>query len=298
MIEEALYSHLQSQDVLSPFLASYGGNKAIFNQEAPADTDAGWDSDLQYGRIVFAIDTQTDPERGVSATLMVDISCKNGEQVPEEIEPLVRTAIDGYFFSQGMTTMAAQWQSSNYFTEPTEKVNGVTMTFTLLAFPKQTTIEPDPIALINEWTSEELTQILGVGIRVIGRDELPDAWKPTNEFPAIYWRIQQTQKCTWIPDTYQCSWLTAVLQGHVLTPDKDIADIICRLIHNTLTVKKRLIFADNSPLMVDRNIRHTPTADELRTGQISIEGTYGILTPPLNSNLLQHLNVNGREVQK
>lgn len=292
MIEDALYTHLQSQTVLAPFLAKYGGKLAVFNQEAPADTDPNWNTKSQYGRIVFEISAQTDPERKVSANLMVDVICKSGEQIPEEIEPIIRPLIDGYFFSDEGMTMAAQWKSSDYFTEPPNKIQGVTLVYTLLAFPKQTTIEPDPIALINDWSSNELPAIVGVGgIRVIGKDSLPAAWKPTSQLPAIYWRIQQIQKCSWIPDTYNCSWHTAVLQGHILTPEADVANIIARFIENALTIKKRLIFPDVSPLMVDRNIRVNPAADPLRTGQISVDGTYGILTPPRNSQLLNHIHL-------
>ena len=66
-----------------------------------------------------------------------------------------------------------------------------------------------------------------------------------------------------------------------MAPDNATATKIVRVIENTLTIKKRLIFEDKAPLMVDRNIQVTPTNDPLRQGQISLEGTFGILNLPV-----------------
>lgn len=293
MIEEALYKHLQSQtDLLSPYLATYSDKMAIFNQEAPPDTDDEWGEESQYGRIVYALDLTEDPERKYSGTLAVDVQCEDGKQYPEVIEPIIRTLIDGYFFATEEITLAAQWSASNYFTESTEKVVGVTLTFGLLAFTKQTTIEPDPIMLLNQWTKEELSQALGKTIHVIGHDTIEAAWKPTTEEPAIYWRTASITPCSWIPDTYNCSWKTAQICGHVLSPDKNVNAIITRTIDSILTLKKRLIFADQSPLMVDRNIRVNLGNDQMRVGQINIDATYGILMAPTPYKPIENLHVN------
>lgn len=294
MIEQALYEHLQKQeDILSPYLARHNGRMAIFNQEAPADTDNGWDSESQYGRLVFAMDLKEDPQRQYSATLAVDVCCENGRQAPEELEPIVRELIDGYFFSNEEQTLAAQWSASDYFTEPTDKIIGVTLTFGLLAFPKQTTIEPDPIALFNSWTRSEFEKTLGKTIRIIGYDTMEAAWKPTTDNPAIYWRLDNITSCNWIPDTYNCSWHTALIYGHLLTGDKNENGVIARQLDNILTMKRRLIFEDMSPLMVDRNIRINLGNDQLRVGQIAIDATYGILRPQI-SNPIRNISVEER----
>lgn len=68
MIEQALYDHLREQDALLPYLARYDGAPAIFNQSAPADTDPLWRNGAQYGRLVFAVDLQGDPERAMGGT--------------------------------------------------------------------------------------------------------------------------------------------------------------------------------------------------------------------------------------
>ena len=296
MIEAALYNHLQKNLKENPYLASYDGKKAIFNQEVPDDTKPGWGGESQYGRIVFVLDWSDDPERKYSGTLAVDVQCEKDLYEPEILEPIIRELIDGYFFSTTEITIAAQWSTSNYFTDPTEKIVGVTLTFGLLAFPKQTTIEPDPIALLNKWSSEQLKEVLGKNLRVIGYDELEDAWKPTKEEPAIYWRLSSIGPCVWIPDTYNCSWHTAVVNGHILAHDKDTNAIIARTIDNILTLKRRLIFEDQSPLMVDRNIRVNLVNDQMRVGQIALDATYGILRSyPYNP--IKNISVNRKEVQ-
>ena len=298
MIEVSLYEHLQKSLELTPFLATYNEKMAIFNQEVPSDTDEGWEENQsQYGRIVYALDLTDDPERKYSGTLIVDVQCEKDVQEPEVLEPLVRKLIDGYFFSTEEITIAAQWSASNYFTDPTDEIVGVTLTFGLLAFPKQTTIEPDPIALINKWTQKELQEITGKSFRIIGYDVLKEsAWKPTNETPAIYWRMSNIAPCGWIPDTYHCSWHTATVHGHIMAADKDVNAILARTIDNILTLKRRLIFEDMSPLMVDRNIRVSLGNDQMRVGQITLEATYGILRCN-QYNPLNHLSVNGKEVQ-
>lgn len=298
MIESALYKHLQAQErLLSPYLAIYGGKMAVFNQEAPADTDSGWETQSQYGRLVFAIDLSEDTERKYSGTMAVDVVCEKGKQLPEEMEPIVRSLIDGYFFSTDEGTMAAQWSGSNYFTDATEKIIGVTLTFGLLAFPNQLTIEPDPVRLLNLWSSTELKEELGSNLHVIGHDTMKNAWKPTNEAPAIYWRLTNVNPTAWIPDTLNCSWHTAQISGHILAPDKTVCASITRLIVNMLTMKMRLIFEDQSPLMVDRNIRINLGQDQMRTGQITLDAVYGILRT-YKYNPITNISVSKKEGEK
>jgi hypothetical protein len=290
MIEAVLLQHLQQQPELVTFLSTYAGKAAVFNQEAPPDTDRLWSKE-QYGRLVFFLNMQDDPARKISGQLEVDLICKTGEQIPEEIEPFIKEAIDGYFFTSDKETFAAQWSASNYFTEPTQKTNGVTVIFDLLAFPYQETCDPDPVQLINNWTKQLMPTC-----SVIGRDTVDAVFKPDDERPAVYWRQTAISKCSWIPDTYHCSWLTSTLQGHIFTAEQNIAHAIARTIEHKLTIAKRLIFPDNAPLMVDRNIRLNLTTDALRNGQITLDATYGILNIEETPPILEHLFIDEREV--
>ena len=274
MIEQALYEHLKAQSVLEPYLATYNDAMAIFNQEAPSDTDELWNNGPQYGRVVFAVDLQGDPERIIGGTLAVDIMCKENDAPPEEIEPIIRSLIHGYFFSKGTFAVAAQWRNSSYFTQPTDQVLGCTLTFELLGFPMLTTSNPDVIQRVNKWTSETFKNI-----HVINHDTLPSsAWKPTDGDSAIYWRLVTDTPAGWIPDTFQTSWRIAHVKCHVFSADNATALQVSRDITIHMQIVKRIMKEGEAPLMVNRRNNVDMTADPLRTGQVTAEITYGIIT--------------------
>ena len=256
MIEQALYEHLMAQEALGPFLATYDGEKAIFNQEAPADEDGLWGAGSQYGRVVFSVDLQGDPERIMGGILTVDVLCEDGKQLPEEIEPIIRPLIHGYFFSDGKFTAAAQWRDSAYFTEPTDHVIGCTLTFDLLGFPVLTTSDPDVIERINEWTSQI------AGIHVINYDQLPaTAWVPDETESVVYWRVMTDDTANWIPDTFQTIWRTATLKGHIFATSKAKAAEVGRDIATRLHAEKRLLRAGETPIMTNhRGLRSRPAS--------------------------------------
>ena len=271
MIEQALYQHLQAQEALRPYLATYADKMAIFNQEAPADKDAGWADGPQYGRIVYSVDLQGDPVRTMGGILTVDILCKEDDQFPEEIEPVLRPLIHGYFFSREKFVAAAQWKNTSYFTEPTNKVTGCTVTFDLLAFPIITTSTPDVVARINEWTTRF------PNVHVINYSTLPtQAWKPSGGEAAVYWRRVSVKAAGWIPDTYQTIWRTATIRGHIFAEPAEIATLSENIVVG-LYASKRLVKDGEAPIMVNRSNTTNDGADALRTGQLTVEATYGVI---------------------
>lgn len=290
MIEQALYEHLTAEADLTACLTTYAENPAIFNQEAPADNDVLWGDGPQYARIVYAVDLQGNPERIMGGTLAVDISCKEGQQPPEEIEPILRQLIHGWFFSNGTFTVSAQWKNTSYFTEPTDKVIGCTVTFDLLAFPIMTTGDPDVISRINEWSSNL------DGIFVINYDELPEAaWKPDGTDSAIYWRLVNDAAAGWIPDTFQTVWRTSTIRCHIFSESRAAADTVARNIITALYTDKRLLKDGESPIMVNRRNTADYGADPLRTGQVTVEATYGLIVHVEADLNLQHIYIDGKE---
>ncbi len=286
MIEQALYEHLKKQQELAEYLAVYDDNPAVFNQEAPADNDELWEYGKQYGRVVFSVDLQGDPERTMGGTLVVDISCKESEQLPEEIEPVVRKLIHGYFFSSGTFAAAAQWKNSSYFTEPTNDVIGCTVSFALLAFPVMTTDSPDVTSRINEWTASRFPLL-----HVINHDKLPAAaWKPEGNESAVYWRLVQDTPAGWIPDTCQTIWRTASLRCHIFSETNSIAATVARGITTRLYAEKRLLKDGETPIMVNRRNSVGLGEDPLRTGQVSVEATYAIVVRYGTEDVFQNLN--------
>ena len=286
MIEQALYEHLIEQQALADILGRYNNKPAIFNQKAPTDNDELWEA--QYGRVVFAVDLQGDPARIMSGTLMVDISCQEKDQVPEEIEPVVRQLIHGYFFSNGTFTVAAQWKNTAYFTESVNEVVGCTVAFSLLAFPVITTSDPDVIARFNKWTSEMFP-----GLHVINYAELPaQAWKPTGAESAVYWRLVQDSPAGWIPDTFQTIWRTAAVRCHIFSESNAIAATVARDLITRLYAEKRILKSGESPIMVNRRNSADLAEDPLRTGQVSVEATYGIVISSSTDAVFQNINSN------
>ena len=286
MVEKAIYNHLKAQKSLAVYLAEYNGEPAVFNQEAPSDVDELWGRGSQYGRVVFAVDLQGDPERTMGGTLAVDIMCKENEQYPEEIEPIIRELIHGYFFSNGTFTVAAQWRDSSYFTQPTDEVNGCTISFELLGFPVLTTSAPDIIERLNEWTAGKFPKI-----HVINHDELPStAWKPTNEESAVYWRLVTDNPAGWIRDTAATIWRTATIRGHIFSEDISTASTAARDLVVSLYTDKRLLKDGETPIMVNQRNTQDNSADPLRTGQVTVEGTYGVIVRFGNEDVINHIN--------
>lgn len=288
MIEDSLLNHLRGQQDLADFLTTYGGQPAIFSQEAPPSDDDLWAAGPQYGRIVFAVDLQGDPERTIGGTLVVDILCHKGEDTtgyPEDIEPLLRPLIHGWFFSSGTFTVAAQWKSSDYFTQPKDEVVGCTLSFELLAFPVLTTSGLDVIARLNEWTSQI------EGLYVINHDELPaPAWKPGRGESAIYWRRLSVGPSQKIRDRYAMIGRTAIIKGHVFAEDIAAASAVADDLIFRLYAAKRLLKPPESPIMVDDRNTQDDGADPLRTGQLTVEATYTIMRYQQTEETLNHIN--------
>lgn len=290
MIEEALLNHLSAQTELTDFLTTFADAPAVFNQEAPADTNDAWEPGSQYGRIVFAVDIQGDPARTLGGILAVDIMCKEDEQYPEEIEPIIRTLIHGYFFSSGTFIVAAQFKNSNYFTQPKDHVTGCTVSFDLLAFPVLTTNGLNAIARLNEWTSQM------DGIYVINHDKLPSpAWKPGTGESAVYWRCLRVGPSSKIRDRYATIWRTATIKGHVFSEDLATANDVAEHIIFRLYADRRLLKPGESPIMVDDNNTLDNGADPLRTGQVTVSATYGINRYSKTDITIQHIQTDRKE---
>ncbi len=285
MIEQALYEHLKAQDTLAAHLTTYADQPAVFSQEAPADTDGKWKKGSQYGRIVFAVNLQGDPERIMGGLLVVYILCKEDEQYPEDIEPIIRSLIHGYFFSSGTFTVAAQWRESEFFTQEKAHVTGCEVTFDLLAFPVITTSNPDVVSRFNEWSA-------GIeNLHVINYDQLPAAaWKPSGKESAVYWRVLTDSPANWIPDTFQTIWRTASVKGHIFSETPAEATTVARDLAVRLYAAKRLLKAGESPIMVNRRNATDNAADPLRTGQLTVEATYGIIVHFDNSATIEDIN--------
>lgn len=290
MIEESLLNHLRFQQDLTCCLTTYAGQPAVFSQEAPADSDGLWGDGPQYGRIVFAVDLQGDPERIIGGQLVVDISCKKDEQYPEDIEPIIRPLIHGWFFSSGTFVVAAQWKTSNLYPPTKDEVSVCELTFDLLAFPVLTTSGLDVIARLNEWTSQI------EGLSVINHDELPaPAWKPGHGESAIYWRRLRGGPSAKIRDRYGMIARTATIKGHIFAEDIAAASCVADDLVIRLCTAKSILHPSEPQIMVDERIIQDDGADPLRTGQLTVDATYCIMRYARTEQTIQNIEKSRKE---
>lgn len=254
-------------------LTKYMDKPAIFNTKAPDDMDEGWNDESQYPRCIFELNMQADAERKISGRLFVDVMCENENTSvqPETLAEAVKQAVDGCFFSKPELTISAQWNRSDNFGEKDKKLSGITLIFDIMAYPIQETESPDPVKAVNLWL-----KTLYQKAYVIGRDTLPETWKPTDESPAIYCRISNLGESTRMKSTAAVTWIGADMRVNVMAPSEQVRSTIIKNSVQILINATRLILDDNSPMLID-NVTGNPAANPLREGQIQIKATYGVL---------------------
>ena len=207
--------------------------------------------------------------------LAVDIICTEAGQPPEEIEPYVREALEGVFFTpKGETTFSPKWRNTQVFREQSaidKSFNiGMTLNFDIYEFPLIETSDPDPIAAINFY-AEEWDRDLSV----IGRAELPEIFEPSRHNPVAYFRRVNTSV---EKQTNTAVWLVGDLALHFFAPTlKDRAEWLEQFAQ-TLALAGEVTMLDGSPMFV-RSIRGDAKADEV-TGQLTIGVRYGLLRKP------------------
>lgn len=273
-MEEIIYRYLLEQFKADNLLAQYLENPAVFNMKAPDDMDGSW-ADAQYPRVIFQLDMQADPERKISGQLLIDVMCENDIEAnpiqPEELESVVKSAVDGCFFSNHELTISAQWNSSNPFAEQDNKLSGITLVFDVMAYPMQETESPDPIHAVNLWMKTVYQNSY-----VIGSDELPETWKPTDEAPALYCRLSRLGESGRMKSTAAVTWIGADMQSYVMAPSEEVRSKIIKSYIQILRNADKLILDDGSPMLID-SVNSNIAADPLREGQIQIKATYGVL---------------------
>jgi len=269
---------------------------AFFYQKSPRDSRPEWGAG-KYPRADFTVDTRQDPERNAAGTLTANIwvttECPPiGEQDPDRaIEERLIDLMSGTFFqSRDMGTVCISWDRSwpfdyeggNSLQDTVPEVFGVTATFDLLAFPEQATFSPDPIAGLNAWTRLNFP-----GMRIIGYDRMEDAWKPTDENPAIYWRFEGTASTA--RQSYAVTWYDGTFAAHIIAGTVQERNRWTKAIIERAQADGEVILDDESPMFIQRiEIHHG--ADELREGQMKLIGRYGALSSAMRERAAQPIN--------
>lgn len=290
-MEEIIYNYLCDSEELTGKLTTWSDSPAIFQTKAPDDKDEDWGK-TQYPRLIFDLDMQADAERKVSGQLMIDVMCedKSDSIWIEELETIVKATVDGCFFSNSELTISTQWRNSAQFEQGDDNVIGYTLVFDVLAYPNQLTTDPDPIAATNLWI-----KTLYANANVIGKDALPQTWKPTDESPAIYCSLFRMGESPRLKSTYSVDWISAEIHIFIMAPSENVRATISKQIIQLLTHATRIILSDGSPMLIDRTNVNL-AADPLRTGQIVVNATYGVLTAKSGIKL-KHTYINGMNAE-
>ena len=290
-MESVIYQYLLHCEQLKRLLTQYNDVPAIFNREAPDSIDELW-TNPQYPRLIFELSMQEDPERKTSGTLLIDFYFNtDGGIFIEEAEPIIRTLIDGYFFSSENETLAALWRRSDPFAEPSEgnRINGITIIFDVVSFPSQRTSFPCPVQAIDAYLKKLFPEY-----KVLGNDDLVGTWKATDKSPAIYTRLQRIDPGS-SPSTYAVTWYNAVLMVHVIAPSPNVRNSVLKQIVEHMQADVQVIMPDDAPMFVQR-IALSTGADQLKTGQLAITGCYGLLRTEQETSKLEHIILSQREV--
>jgi hypothetical protein len=298
MLDGLLKDQIRKDAQIAGMLARYNDIPAFFFQKAPQDTDPGWQKPA-FPRADYNIDMRYDPERKAAGIMSINVwATAESAAMPEDIERRLIDLIDGTFYSKpGQPTVCALWNRSEAFgfempanvggnTAP--EVIGITIIFDLLSFPEQLTTDPDPVQGLNFWTKG-----LFPAMNIIGHDEMPPIWKPTDEAPAIYWRFESA--ATNDKQTFAANWYTGEFAAHVITENVTERNRWTKAIIEQLQLWGEIVLVDESPMFAKQiKIRHA--ADPLREGQLVLTGMYGVLAQsrkipakrPLNRAILSH----------
>lgn len=286
-LEELIYSRISGAEYGTNKLAIFDGEPAIFFGPCPEDSDRGWGDRRQYPRISYGLDLRGDPERQTAGTLFVDVWCTEDGPAPEDIEPTLRRVLCGVIMAPtDENPCSFSWQASQTFQSnretKTDKVIGVTVTFDMIAFPEQITSDPDPVLAMMKYIREEYPEIT-----VIGQDTLPDFTEPSEEHPAIYFRLDSYEVGR---ETFTVAWLEGTVVAHLFAPGASIRQRWIRALVDDLACRGEVIMLDTSPMFL-RRIAADNTLDPLSSGQIRLGATWGVLKRPKYAHRINHIHV-------
>lgn len=272
--EMLIRKRLTTNEGIAARLARFDGEPAVFLQESPDDKAGGWEV-AQYPRITFVIDTFSHAERDIMGTLAVDVVCAETGTPPEEVEPFVRQALTGVFFTPNPgETFSLKWKETEVFKsivgEREALIIGMSIVFDIYAFPPTETSDPDPIAAINRFALDWDKRVT-----VIGKTELPEIYLPSRQNPAMYFRKANSAVDR---QTNTVVWINADIAAHLFAPKLNDRAEWLEQFAQSLDLAGEVMLLDGSPMFV-KNITENATADET-TGQLKITVQYGLLRRP------------------
>lgn len=283
-LQAMIYDRLRNDETIESLTARYGGGAAVFYQMPATQDDSRWESPIQYPRIDYLLDMMDNPARNANGTLTINVWCDSqGSAEPEEIEGRIRALLHACFAQADDYPYCFSWVRSDAFEvkkqqEETVRVIGVTVSFDVIACPKQETVYPDPIKAMNDWTKTVIPNA-----KVIGKDEFTGWFTPTKATPAVYWRVESQS----IKERhFAYTWLNITVEGHVYAPTADDRLNNLAKLNTAASLIGHVRMEDSSPLLL-KSFECRPSLNYPKVGQIKAEGQFGIMQPK------SHLSTNG-----
>lgn len=271
-LSELIYKRFSESEGLTKYLTRFLNMPAIFSPEAPEDNQKGWHG-MQYPKVVYNFDLQTNEERKSAGTLSVSLLCQNTEDVvPENIEPEVRKCLrDVILKPQGGMPYCFTWTRTDAFTlddKSQAMIIGSEVRFDILEYPSQETTDPDPIMAMNAYMKKMYPECL-----VIGLDRMEEITEASKEHPVIYCRLVSIEKAE---ETYTVAWMDGKIAIHILCPDSKKRLKMETAAVNQMSMDGEIIMLDNSPMRIKR-LQVNYKSDYLKDGQIFVTTHYGLL---------------------
>lgn len=284
--EALILEAIQEDSKLSGMLARFDGQSAAFYQAAPPDTDRGWDA-VQYPRLDFTVDWAYNPERQTDGACQINVWClTNGTgAAPEDVGEAVRDCLRDLFLTdEDGQICALEWQRTDAFEAGGQDGQpltiGVTLSFDILAFPAQITMEPDPVAGLCDYIKSIAPAVL-----VVGLDDIPRICRPTEDRPIVY--VRMSGDVSAMHNSWAVAWLDVTLPVHIFAPGANLRQMLSRELCNSIAMDGECKLRDGSPMLF-RRVAISASANPLRQGQLTVTGRYGVLWKKPETPVLSH----------
>lgn len=132
-----------------------------------------------------------------------------------------------------------------------------------LAWLLHTPIEPDPVEAMKGWVESHFSEM----------QTNPLQWNPTDENPALYWRVSNISN---VEPTNWGSWINATMKGHLIATNLSKRGKWLDAVIRKLSLDARTTMSDNSR-MTFQSISADNNYDPFGEGQITLNVRFGIL---------------------
>lgn len=272
-LNQLVRKRLKDNKKLTGFLAVYGdkAEPAIFENEAPADQDDGWNGKAQYPRCDFVVDMQANTERESAGTLSVTVYDARNTLTLMAVTAAVKDSFRDILLNpdgpDGPFCLA--WARTDGFTLPGTNILGQMTQFDIVEYPDQETTDPDPQAALSGYIKALYPDMIVLGIDDIG--QVTDAADKTICYAEIE-RLAETRG----RNMNLVAWLDCFMAVHLLCPDKGTRLKLMASLAQHMQKDDYTLMLDGS-MMYLADVQIDTTRDYLRSGQLTLRGHYGVL---------------------